>query len=172
MMTISQLARSCSLSRTTLLYYESIGLLRVAPRSRGNYRQYAQSDIDRLKQICVYRNAGLSLENIGDILKQEDTNAAAVLKRRLIELDSEIEALRQNQRAIVRLLGTAEFASRTEMIDKHKWVSIMQAAGFSEQDMSRWHSEFEKRAPEEHQEFLKFLNIPGDEIESIRRASR
>src|SRR6266568_5873086 len=124
-MTISQLARSCALSRTTLLYYESIGLLRTAPRSVGNYRQYTDADLARLKQICVYRTAGLSLESIRALLNQKETNAAAILKRRLVELDSEVDHLRQNQKAILKLLRAEEFASRTEMIDKQKWVSIM-----------------------------------------------
>ncbi|HVJ08394.1 MAG TPA: MerR family transcriptional regulator [Acidisarcina sp.] len=171
-MTISELARSCSLSRTTVLYYESIGLLRVASRSPGNYRQYTDADLDRLKQICVYRTAGLSLASIRSLLQQKETNAAAILKRRLLELDEEIEHLRQNQKAILQLLRAEEFASRTEMINKEKWVSIMKAAGFTEQDMQRWHHEFEKNAPEEHQEFLQFLHIPAREIASIRAASR
>ena len=46
------------------------------------------------------------------------------------------------------------------MITKDKWVAIMRAAGFTEDDMQRWHKEFEKAAPAEHQEFLEFLHIP------------
>lgn len=172
MLNISQLARSCSLSRTTVLYYESIGLLREPPRSLGNYRQYTDADLNTLRQICVYRTAGLALEDIRTLLNQQESDAAAVLKRRLLEMDEEIDRLRQNQKAILRLLRTGEFPSRTEMIDKQKWVAIMQAAGFSEADMKRWHSEFEKSAPEEHQQFLQYLNIPAAEIETIRANSR
>jgi hypothetical protein len=58
------------------------------------------------------------------------------------------------------------------MITKQKWVAIMKGAGFNEADMHRWHAEFEKSAPEEHQEFLEFLHIPKPEIQSIREASR
>ncbi len=141
-------------------------------RSLGNYRQYTDADLTTLRQICVYRTAGLALEDIRALLNQQDSDAATVLKRRLLEMDEEIDHLRQNQKAILRLLRTGEFASRTEMIDKQKWVAIMQAAGFSEDDMKRWHAEFEKRAPEEHQEFLQYLNIPAEEIQAIRTHSR
>ncbi len=48
----------------------------------------------------------------------------------------------------------------------------MRAAGFSEADMRRWHAQFEKSAPQEHQEFLEFLHIPTAEIQSIRDWSR
>ena len=58
------------------------------------------------------------------------------------------------------------------MITKEKWVSIMKAAGLTESDMHHWHAEFERAAPEEHQEFLQFLHIPQEEIRTIREASR
>jgi MerR family transcriptional regulator, thiopeptide resistance regulator len=58
------------------------------------------------------------------------------------------------------------------MISKEKWVSIMRSCGFSEDQMHRWHAEFERSAPEEHQEFLEFLHIPAAEIKTIRNQSR
>jgi hypothetical protein len=48
----------------------------------------------------------------------------------------------------------------------------MKAAGFSEDDMRRWHHEFEKAAPDDHNEFLNYLHIPAPEIKSIRDWSR
>ena len=58
------------------------------------------------------------------------------------------------------------------MITKDKWVSIMRASGFTEADMRRWHTEFERLAPEEHREFLQFLHIPANELEGIREWAR
>ena len=58
------------------------------------------------------------------------------------------------------------------MITKDRWVGIMRGCGFTEEQMHRWHSEFERSAPDEHQEFLEFLHIPADEIERIREWSR
>lgn len=58
------------------------------------------------------------------------------------------------------------------MITKEKWVAIMRGAGFAEADMDRWHREFERAAPAEHQEFLEFLHIPAEEIKAIREWSR
>jgi MerR family transcriptional regulator, thiopeptide resistance regulator len=34
--------------------------------------------------------------------------------------------------------------------------------------MNRWHTEFERRAPEAHHEFLLSLGIPPDEVAKIR----
>ena len=58
------------------------------------------------------------------------------------------------------------------MVTKDKLVSIMRASGLTEENMQRFHAEFERSAPQEHQEFLEFLKIPADEIKKIREASR
>lgn len=55
---------------------------------------------------------------------------------------------------------------------KDKWVAIMRAAGFSDEQMKRWHVEFERAEPAEHQKLLEYLQIPTAEIEKIRQWSR
>jgi DNA-binding transcriptional MerR regulator len=172
MYTVTKLARECGLSRSTLLYYESIGLLKQPPRTAGNYRSYGEKELERLRQICVFREAGLKLEDIGSILDRPTGDASAILKRRLKELNVEIEALRLHQKAIFRLLRVKYLSRRNEVITKEKWVAIMKAAGFTEEEMRGWHKEFERQAPQEHQEFLEFLHIPAAEIATIREWSR
>jgi DNA-binding transcriptional MerR regulator len=171
-LTVSRFARVCGLSRSTVLYYESIGLLRKPPRSAGNYRSYGEQDVARLREIWAYRNAGLTLADIKELLDRKDTNTTAILKRRMLEIDDEIEQMRRHQQAILRLLNTKTALRREKMITKDRWVAIMRSAGFSEDDMHRWHAEFEKSAPAEHQEFLEFLHIPVEEIRQIREWSR
>ena len=172
MLTVTRLARRCGLSRSTVLYYESMGLLKPARRSSGNYRVYGERDLERLRRIVIYRGAGLTLGDIRSILDESQSDAAGVLKRRMVELSGEIEKLRQHQRDIARLLKDTDRLRRLPMVTKEKWVEVMRAAGFTEDDMKRWHSEFEKSAPQEHQEFLEFLHIPPDEVQSIRAWSR
>jgi DNA-binding transcriptional MerR regulator len=171
-LTVTILARACGLSRGTVLYYESLGLLNPVRRSAGNYRLYGDRDLERLRQVCLYRNAGLKLSDIRSILDRPHGEAALVLQRRLVELGGEIERLREHQRAIARLLGGANRLRRMRMVTKEKWVEVMRSAGFSDEQMRRWHGEFERSAPEEHQEFLEFLHIPAEEVASIRAWSR
>jgi DNA-binding transcriptional MerR regulator len=171
MWTVSKLAGRCGLSRGTLLYYESIGLLKPPARSAGNYRSYGERDLRRLQQICAYRHAGLTLDDIRTILERRENDASAVLKRRLVALDGEIETRRAHQRAILKLLKN-DSIGRNKMITKEKWVSIMKASGLTEEAMHRWHAEFEKAAPEEHREFLEYLHIPAAEIRTIRDWSK
>ena len=170
-LTVTRLAKSCNMARSTVLYYESIGLLTRPRRSEGNYRVYTEKDLGRLRQICIYRDAGLKLTDIRSILDAPRNDASAILRRRFVELSEGIERLRDHQRAIARLLKTTDQLRKIPMVTKEKWTAIMSAAGFSEEDMRRWHAEFEKSAPQDHQEFLEFLHIPPDEIESIRNWS-
>lgn len=173
MLTVSRLAQRCGLSRSTLLYYESIGLLKPAARSAAGYRRYGEKDLGRLRQICAYRDAGLKLEDIRALLERPEDDASSVLKRRLLEIEEEIKTLRSHQQSILRLLREFDqFFEGTDMNTKEKWVSVMRKAGFSDEDMNRWHVAFERSAPEEHQEFLEFLHIPADEICKIREESR
>src|SRR5215471_10684698 len=123
MFTVSKLARQCGLSRTALLYYESIGLLEPASRSAGNYRRYSEKELRRLQEVCAYRDAGLKLDDIRAILGRPRDEAAAVLRRRLLELNGEIETLRLHQRAILRLLQNRKSFTRAKRMTKEKWVA-------------------------------------------------
>jgi MerR family transcriptional regulator, thiopeptide resistance regulator len=171
-LTVTRLARACGLSRSTVLYYESVGLLQPARRTGGNYRMYGDRDLARLRQVCVYREAGLTLADIRAILDRPRSDAAAVLQRRFVEIGAEIETLRARQREIARLLEGTQKLRRMKMVTKQKWVEVMQNAGFTDEQMRNWHKQFEKTAPSEHQEFLEFLHIPADEVNRIRQWSR
>jgi MerR family transcriptional regulator, thiopeptide resistance regulator len=57
-------------------------------------------------------------------------------------------------------------------VDKEMWVAMLRAAGMDDEAMKRWHTEFEQRAPEGHQEFLLSLGIPKREVHRTRYWSR
>lgn len=172
MMTVSKLASVCGLSRTTVLYYESQGLLKPAVRSDSNYRVYGEREVERLRQIRVYRGVGMSVREIRTVLAGPQNDVASALRRRLADVDKEIEVLRGHQQSILRLLQTKSIRKKDRDMTKEKWVAVMKAAGFTEEDMHRWHREFEKSAPKDHEEFLQYLHIPEKEIASIREWSR
>jgi DNA-binding transcriptional MerR regulator len=172
MLRVSEIAKRSGLSRTTILYYESCGLLKPALRNSARYRLYGERELRVLDQICLYRSVGMSVRDIRLLLASPENDAALLLKRRLRELEAEIGELRRHQAAILRLLRSKNILRRTKDMTKEKWVSIMKSAGFSEDDMHRWHREFERAAPEDHQEFLQYLHIPDKEIRDIRDWSK
>lgn len=105
--TINALAGQFGLARSTLLYYDRAGLLNPSARSGGNYRLYSQCDVERLRQICLYRKMGIPLKEIARMLLRNRTaneSSREILQRRLESLEGEIESLQTQQRQIVRLL--------------------------------------------------------------------
>ncbi|CAH1605894.1 MerR family transcriptional regulator [Vibrio jasicida] len=167
MLTVTQLVRECGLSRTTILYYEREGLLAPAHRSENGYRWYGEKEMQRLKTISSYRSYGLPISSIRTLLAQKGKSQAEILKDHFNELEREIQNLRAQQKAIVVLLQEPQLIE-DNIVTKERWVQIMQAAGFSENDMVTWHQKFEELEPAEHQKFLESLGIEQDEIVRIR----
>jgi hypothetical protein len=88
------------------------------------------------------------------------------------ETAENIVALKNQQRLLTAMLRNVASGKRPPHVDKHMWVEMLRAAGMDQRAMARWHTEFERRAPDGHQEFLLSLGIPPDEVERIRHLSR
>lgn len=131
--TIEQVATRTGFTKRTLRYYEELGLLQPACRTEGNYRRYAESDIQRLEQIKeMHELLGFTLTEIRAILGAEDerghikgaykheTDAAAKIAR----LDCVDELIRSQLYRIQRKLAGLE-QMRSALIAKlehHKQI--------------------------------------------------
>jgi MerR family transcriptional regulator, thiopeptide resistance regulator len=167
-MTITQLARKHGLSRSTLLYYDRIGLLPPDGRFVNDYRHYGAAAERRLRQIRLYRETGLPLAEIRRILQRPKQDLAAALERQLHEVVTQVDALRSRQRIIVELLKSRRLLDRVQNMDRERWVKLLHASGFTDDDLRRWHVDFERTDPDYHQRFMEFLGIPADQIRRVR----
>ena len=173
MYSISRLARQFNLSRSTLLYYANIGLLKASGRSPSNYRIYSEADRVRLEQICMYRQMGISLLEIKEILNSKKENTVSeILKNRLKDLNGEIQDLRNQQQVIISILKSDAISEPRDRMNKKEWTSLLRATGLDDDGMHKWHTEFEKQHPQEHQNFLESLGISRKEIKQIRERSK
>jgi len=167
--TIGQLVKKFNLSRSTLLYYDSIGLLWASARTGANYRRYSDQDLKRLEQICVYRRAGIPLEDIKKILNSTaDNTTTSILEKRFFQLNEEIQRLRQQQHFIAGILKNGQLLERKKVISKDVWIALLHKMGLDNMAARRWHMEFERSFPEEHQLFLESLGLSPEEISKIR----
>lgn len=171
MLTIGQLGKKASLSRSTLLYYDKLGLLKPSGRSNANYRLYTIKDLARLDKIMLYREAGISLSEILQLLQSDDHNLNPVLEKRLIKLNSEISLMRQQQQLIVKLLQDDSKLATTKTMNKQQWVAILKTSGLDEAAMRQWHIAFENSMPQAHSDFLESLGIDSEEIAIIKSQS-
>lgn len=172
MYTIGQLCREFDLSRSALLYYDSIGLLIASERTGVNYRKYSDEDRMRLEQICAYREAGVPLLQIKDILDTQGQGEREILEKRLRGLNSEIRYLRLQQKLIVDMLKAKNLSDRRMPMDAEAFTSLLRASGMDEETLDDLHARFEKTSPDAHQFFLEFLGFGDEEIKSIREHGR
>lgn len=170
--TVSRLARRFHLSRSALLYYDRLNLLRPSGRTLAGYRTYTESDAQRLERICAFRHAGLALKDIQAILASHRQPPVALLEKRLREIGGEILELRTKQNLLAGMLRRLASDRNFARVDKAMWTGMLRAAGMNDRAMGRWHAEFERRAPEAHQEFLLSLGLAEKEVQQIREWSR
>lgn len=172
MFTIGQVAKKYSLSRSTLIYYDSIGILTPSGRSESNYRLYSDNDLQKMDRIVLFRSAGLPLESIALLLEKEGGDLDSTLEKRLFSINSEIQGLRNQQNVILKILEIENLERHSRVITKEMWVSILKAAGLDEAGMRNWHIEFERTSPEGHQDFLESIGLNREEITTIRDWSK
>jgi len=67
---IAEVRRETGLSERQIRYYEKLGLVQPA-RSRGRQRLYAPADVERLRQIKEWMDAGVALKTIREWVKRE-----------------------------------------------------------------------------------------------------
>jgi len=67
MMSITRFSKRFNLSRSSLLYYERIGLLMPCTRSQHGYRYYGEKAELRLQSILAYKAYGIELGKIAHL---------------------------------------------------------------------------------------------------------
>lgn len=168
MYSIGELSKEYNLARSTLLYYDAVGLLTASERTPGNYRQYSEEDKKRLDRIRALREAGVPIRQIKNILDTPGTDENNILERRLDELNQEIRYLRFQQRLIVEMLKEKNLSTAKMLFDRESFVTVLKCAGLNEEMRTYFHDQFEENAPDAHQFFLEFLGITEEEIKHIR----
>ena len=70
--TTGEIAKLCGVSVRTVQYYDTRNILVPSELSEGGRRLYSEEDVKRLKIICFLRDAGISIQNIGELLSEEN----------------------------------------------------------------------------------------------------
>jgi len=173
MKTITAVARQFALSRSTLLYYDRIGLLSPGCRTRAEARLYSDPEVARLARIVTFRRAGLSLKTIKAILAAAlPVKVNRTLEARLQEIQQQVGALRSQQRFIVGLLKDAVMRGEGPARTRVEWVDLLRACAFTEDDMHAWHVAMEREDPTAHARFLRRIGLAAPEVEAVRLRSR
>lgn len=103
-LTTGDLARACETTVRTVRFYEEAGVLRPENRTEGGHRLFGEEDLQKLKLIMDFREAGLSLNEIRrmfQLKREHDTPEAAsqamsgLLEDQIADMQRKIEVLRK-----------------------------------------------------------------------------
>ena len=72
MFSIGELSKRTKVKVPTIRYYEEMGLLAEAERTRGNQRRYDKAGLERLSFIRHARDLGFSIEAISSLIELQD----------------------------------------------------------------------------------------------------
>lgn len=171
---IADLRKRFGLSRSTLLYYEKIGLVKAASRGANNYRRYDHEHLLQLEKIEKYKAVGVSLRDIRQLIREQKSqnNTQEILSTRMQQIQADIIALKSQHKVILELMQSKTIQNRNEKLTKAIWVETLRNSGLSELDMLNWHREFEKAMPEAHTEFLISIGMSKAEIVDIKHRSK
>lgn len=115
-MLIGELARRTGRTVKTIRYYETIGLLPIAPRSEGGYRMYGSQDEQRLDFIRAAQSLGLRLDDVREIMafRERGEMPCQYVRGRLRD---ESRRLSQKIKAMIRLQGELErLSAKAELL--------------------------------------------------------
>ena len=90
LLSVGEVCRLAKVTRKTLFYYDRIGILTPTRREGAqNFKQYDQSKIERLKRITSYREAGLHISEIRELLDNQNADRLKVLQGALARVLAE-----------------------------------------------------------------------------------
>ncbi len=92
----------------TLHHWDEIGLASPSARTTAGYRQYTDADLQRLRRIVAYREAGLGLDAVRGVLDDRTAEIGATLREQRARLAERIEDLRRLDERLERLTGAHE----------------------------------------------------------------
>jgi MerR family transcriptional regulator, thiopeptide resistance regulator len=101
MFTVKQLSTLAGVTPRTLRHYDQIGLLKPSRIGENGYRYYGEQAALQLQQILFYRELGLPLDEIKNIMGRRDFDILAALESHKAEISKRIKRLEQ-------LVGTVD----------------------------------------------------------------
>jgi DNA-binding transcriptional MerR regulator len=122
--TVQKLSKLAGVSTRTLRYYDEIEILKPARINSSGYRIYGENEVNRLQQIMFYRELGISLDNIKNIITSPTFDEASALiehREKLLDKREQIDRLIANVEKTIALTE-----GRISMTDKEKFEGFKQ----------------------------------------------
>jgi DNA-binding transcriptional MerR regulator len=153
--TVKQLSDLAEVSVRTLHHYDEIGLLHPSKVGANGYRYYDDAALLRLQQILFYREIGLELAHIKEILDSPNFDLVAALR-------SHREVLQQKIKRMESLVSTVD-GTIMHLVGEMDMSKKQLFKGFSEEEQKQYEREARLQyGPENVNESIKRWNSYSD----------
>lgn len=149
MYTVKQLSELAEISVRTLHYYDEIGLLRPTQVKPNGYRYYDDNALLKLQQILFYREIGLELMQIKEVMERPDFDLVTALR-------SHREILNEKIARLKKLVSTVD----------HTIIHLIEGTEMSKKQMFQAFSDEQQK---EYEREIRLQYGPDLVKESVRR---
>ncbi|AST00561.1 MerR family transcriptional regulator [Geobacillus thermocatenulatus] len=168
--TVHELARLAGVTSRTLRYYDEIGLLKPGRLSESGYRLYGPREVDRLQQILFYRELGVDLETIKQIVHSPSFDELKALRQhreQLLEKRRHLDALIAN---VEKTIGAKERGIM--MSDKEKFAAFKER--LMEENEQKYGEEIRQKYGEEqvNRSNEKLRNMTKEQFDEAEKLSK
>jgi DNA-binding transcriptional MerR regulator len=132
MRTVSEVAELTGVTVRTLHHYDAIGLLSPAARSEAGYRLYSYEDLERLREILVWRQLGFALGDVTALLDDPAHDRLTALRRQRALVEADLGRLG----SVARLLDDAISAHQNGIRQKEE--EMFDHAAYDDEARERW----------------------------------
>lgn len=165
--TIQNLGRMAGISTRTLRYYDEINLLKPARVNSSGYRIYGQKEVDLLQQILFYKELGIELTQIREILTSPDFDGYSALKEHRSKLLAKKEQLEMLITNVDKTISSVE--RKVIMTDKEKFEGFKKT--LVEKNDKEYGEEIRQKYGEDtiEKSNTKFMNMTKEQFEEFER---
>jgi DNA-binding transcriptional MerR regulator len=122
--TVHKLGKMAGISTRTLRYYDEIGMLKPARINSSGYRIYGEQEVNLLQQILFYKELGIKLETINQIVTSptfDEAKALADHRSQLLDKRAQLDLLIANVEKTISSKG-----GEIEMTNNEKFEGFKQ----------------------------------------------
>ena len=116
-MTVGEVSTLLGVSVRALHHWDESGLVHPSRRSDAGYRLYCETDIMRIQQVLVYRQTGMSLADIKEVLDEPGADAVTHLRRQRELLQGQVSHLQQMLLSIDTILDMQQLGGRLSLAE-------------------------------------------------------
>ncbi|MDR3225369.1 MAG: MerR family DNA-binding transcriptional regulator [Clostridiales Family XIII bacterium] len=128
-LSISQFAKLTGISKSTLMYYDNIGLFSPLMRGSNNYRYYALNQITAINQIRVLSSLGMPVKMMQELVHdRKPETIQKLIKGSFGEIDAQIDWMRKSRKLAETVSELIDMGIEAEKSGEEFKISVIQMA--------------------------------------------